>query len=192
MTQPSIDVLNITSVDSETSNVTFRLLGCNIVNDLKVRFSLSANLLDLSQASTPCSQLSELNAHTPPQFSFLLKNSDTFTIEAIVDQHYSQVYNRSDILPAELAGSPQLHLSKMRLQKEYQAVSVDGKRRLKGGRVIKYEKQQCKKRSLVIKFIDFNQMENQTQTTGTFKSLTCQLQSTNMNGKTSKPFVDFS
>jgi hypothetical protein len=44
-------------------------------------------------------------------------------------------------MPAEVAGNPQLHLSKMRLQEEYEAVSVDGKRRLKGGRVIKYEKE---------------------------------------------------
>ena len=44
--------------------------------------------------------------------------------------------NRSDVLPAEAAGKPQLHLSRMRLDEKYEAVTHDGSRKLVGGRVI--------------------------------------------------------
>jgi hypothetical protein len=45
----------------------------------------------------------------------------------------------SDVQPREMAGKPQLHLSKMRLQDTYEVTSNDGKKKLKASRILKYD-----------------------------------------------------
>lgn len=66
----------------------------------------------------------------------------TFTLKAIVDQDFGQSVSPAKVDPPEMAGKPQLHVSKMRVQERYEA--RNNGRVLQGGRVLQMSKEECK------------------------------------------------
>ncbi|CDW79494.1 zinc carboxypeptidase family protein [Stylonychia lemnae] len=140
LSKPYIDIVSYKELENNQVELIWKVNGCHTLNQARTIINGVKEEMIEAGASTTCNYLlgREQKQH---EFKVIFNQADDLVLEAVTDQHFGKSINPSDVSPPGFADNPQLHLSKLRLQENYQIKSSHGKS-LKGNKYIRSTKEE--------------------------------------------------
>ena len=148
--KPYIEIVK-TKESEEKIEITWQVNGCFKLNEARIVINGTAGKsLITKDHDGRCNYLGKQTV-----FTSVVKKGDNFELQAVADQEFGEALNRNKVSPREMAGKPQLHLTRLRTEDKYEVRQPNG-RILKGGRVISLSQTQCKHTTHILYHVDKN------------------------------------
>lgn len=148
LSKPYIEITSYKESDGKVE-ITWQVNGCYKLNEARIVVNgVEGESLIPKGKEGRCNYMGSQSV-----FTSVINRKDTFELQAIADQEFGESVNKSKVSPREMAGKPQLHLTRLRTEEKYEV--RQGGRVLKGGKVIKLAKERCKKSANLID-VDMN------------------------------------
>lgn len=174
LSQPYIEIDDIKDISDSQVLIQWKVNGCYTINSAYILLN-DQQLNQLNSTHGYCNYKIHGN-ETQTIFTTIVDKDSDIRLMAVVDQDFGTSANGREVDPREYANRPQLHLSKMRTEDQYE-VSHKGKT-IKAGKVINLDSQDSKYSQISdigSKVVGIRKLQMSGQRSDTQSSYTAQL-----------------